>query len=135
MDAAFRRHDEMQVLLMSFRRLLAVLLLLWMPLQGIAAVTMPFCAHALSGHAGAIEAAGAADHGAQRSEHSAHHHSDEPHDGLACNDCGACNLACAPAIPATLYIALDLPPVAFPSNYFVSLRLFDPELPLPPPLA
>jgi hypothetical protein len=87
---------------------LVLLMSLWLPLQGIAAVVMPFCKHSLI--------AGTADlhqihKAAANSDHSAHHgqHHGQPSDdsqGLgkniasACDDCGHCNLSGACTLPA-----------------------------------
>jgi hypothetical protein len=91
------------------RRLVVCLLLLWLPLQGMAALTMPFCRHGQE-----PGAAAATEHAAQL--HTAHVHAGHRHDPgppaqpgaeqppaadhLACNECGACHLACAPAVPS-----------------------------------
>jgi hypothetical protein len=96
------------------RSLIAVLLILWLPLQGFAAVAMPFCKHAMHGtqttlshaHPAQQAVAGHAHHGTMvatengpttenGSPSSAHHQSSA---GLDCSDCGACHLACAPAV-------------------------------------
>ena len=121
------------------RRSIVFLLLLWLPLQGVAALTLPFCRHALD--AGAEQASvGPAD--AEHAHH-AHDHGtpavqsrpDNHQGGLSCNDCGACQLACAAvmlpapvlgtlaAVPGRLHAA---PPLAPPA--------FVPDQPYPPPL-
>jgi hypothetical protein len=104
------------------------LALLWLPLQAIAAVVMPFCVHGSSQ---------STMH--SNSEHDHHHdgsHSEPHHQpgGLQdCNDCGACNLACAPAVPASATL-LSAPPVTAPLHFhFTRAGLFIPEQPQPPP--
>ena len=118
-------------------RSIVFMLLLWLPLQGLAALTMPFCRHALD--AGAQQAA----HGQADAEHAHHDHgtpTDQPRPGdqqggLSCNDCGACHLACAavmlpaPVLGTLAAVAGRLhaaPPLAPPA--FVLDR------PYPPPL-
>jgi hypothetical protein len=124
-----------------FRRLVIGILLLWLPLQGLAAVTMPFCRHAQAGAA----ADAAQHHGAGEHAHHAHHqgHSSDgaQHEpaplptSMTCNDCGACHLACAAAmLPATALRAAAAvtgqpdaaPPLAPPAHV--------PDLLNPPPL-
>jgi hypothetical protein len=122
------------------RRLVISVLLLWLPLQAVAAVTMPFCRHTFdSGMTASQEPALAAQHA---------HHQHEPgapsgspssaadqHGGLTCNDCGSCHLACAPAVLSQLtsgqivplYTGLDLPPFLTPPAFVL-------DRPKPPPL-
>jgi hypothetical protein len=111
-----------------FRLPIIALLLLWLPLQAIAAVAMPFCAHASS--PAAMHANGNHDH-----------HPDEPHSGphqhagslQDCSGSGACNLACAPAVPVSATL-LSPPPVTVPPHFYIrSAGLFIPEQPQPPP--
>jgi hypothetical protein len=75
------------------RPLAILLLLIWLPLQGVAAAAVPFCDHQPP------PAAGPAD------QHAGHHdagHGTPDHTALsgACDDCGVCHLACAPAVPS-----------------------------------
>src|SRR5262245_16276050 len=101
------------IVLMMGRRLVLGLLLAWLPLQGFAAVAMPFCRHAL--HTPVDASAGHRHDGAAGgTEHRGHHGtaSDEaPSTGkpLTCNDCGACQLACAPAAPPAVGVAALAP--------------------------
>jgi len=92
-----------------------VFIALWLPLQGYGAVAMPFCEH---GPAMPDSSAAVSVHvGAQNGHHQGHtgvphdeadHHSassdnsTDKHAGLGCNDCGACQLACAPLIVSTV---------------------------------
>jgi hypothetical protein len=114
-------------------------LMLWLPLQAVAAVSMPFCAH---GTAGSTTLAPSEEH---------HHHAESgpasgPHAGHGdqhtaaadlqpCNNCGVCNLACAPAVPAAAVVISapfgDVQPQF--SRQFP--ELFIPEQPQPPPNA
>lgn len=123
------------------RRFIVFVLLLWLPLQGMAAVTMPFCRHA--GDSGATQPAHDDSHAAHHA-HAGHEDgvpadqvpSDDHGAGLMCNDCGACHLACAAALRSELAAAaLQLitgglqvrPPLAPPA--------FVLDQPSPPPLA
>jgi ferredoxin len=107
------------------RRLVVSFLLLWLPLQGLAAVTMPFCRHALDADTQpAAQPQAHAQHSHHAQEHGApvqeRHAADDP-GGLACNDCGACHLACAA-------VMLSEPPVH-------TLALAAARVNLPPPLS
>jgi len=99
------------------RALVSLLMMLWLPVQGVAAFAMPFCEHgfqplASTGVTAQPSVHGSAQHahhGEQSSSSSHQHHAADvgTHDrdgspnGLACNDCGACHLACSPAVPAS----------------------------------
>jgi hypothetical protein len=111
-------------------RLLPILFAaLWLPLQAVAALTMPFCTHAHGQASGQTPAA---------MEHPCHEgQSDRPagqHDGYACDQCGFCHLACAGMAPASLGATAPLPAgdrygriaVAFPPDHI-------PEPLQPPP--
>jgi hypothetical protein len=113
------------------------LLMLWLPVQAVAAVAMPFCPHG-----------GAADAGASSHEHhhpdsstpaSEHHGSrhsnpDTAAGGLQqCNNCGACNLACAPAVPASEVALSEVRVTVQPVFLATSFELFIPDQPQPPP--
>lgn len=119
------------------RSIIALLMMLWLPLQGFTAVAMPFCEHAMHGSAATESGADAhAGHG---------HHTGNPpttdahHIGggalFACNDCGVCHLACTPAAPSST------PGVDSDCTYAYSQRaparppLFIPEQPKHPPLS
>jgi hypothetical protein len=102
-----------------WRRFIVCLLLLWLPLQGLAALTMPFCRHAEQSSRSAATAHDVRVHDAHA--HAGHVHdpratlhagaADAPGAGtLACNDCGACHLACAPAVPSHGLDAAASPP-------------------------
>lgn len=85
-----------------FRLLPMLFAALWLPLQAVAAVTMPFCTH---GHQAPV-AAQSADGGA----HAEHCHDTLPetplplHDGSACDQCGFCHLACAAMAPGIVAV-------------------------------
>lgn len=131
------------------RKIVALFLLFWLPLQGIAAVDMPFCQHALPGashrHAG-VETGVTQQHGPQSDARASHHHSAmhstlatrAPNPSLAelgCNDCGACHLACAAMIPVSLPMMLGAPVSAPTPGPLQTLLEFTPQQPDPPPLA
>jgi ferredoxin len=134
-----------------WRSILSVLIALWLPLQGYAAVAMPFCQHSMA----------AASTHAGNSGHSQHHHGShvdrtrgEAQDnafqsaeagspqtaamgeasGLACNNCGACHLACAPAIVAIMSIPLLVADSVLESALADAPQRFYPEQPQRPPL-
>jgi len=99
-----------------WKNFIVVFIALWLPLQGYGAVAMPFCEH---GPAMPVLIAAESHHvdtqdGHQAHENAAHHdsasdhvstnlnHSADQQEGLGCNDCGACQLACTPLIVSTL---------------------------------
>ena len=130
-----------------WRSILSVLIALWLPLQGYGAITMPFCEHGLgaatnateSGHSGDYSMAhpshGAAAHGHHATAHTVHS-STATDEGstLACNNCGACHLACSPLLlsaPAAI-VAADTE--VFETNPSQSFLSFSPEQLQRPPL-
>jgi len=131
--------------MVRWKSILALALILWLPLQGIASVAMPFCRHAertdVSADLGPDAHAAHHATGAHR-EGSPHHHagSDGSHAAdygskLSCNDCGTCQLACAPAMAASLWRALASPATSQRIAIDPSALLtFVPEQPNPPPL-
>ena len=131
--------------MVRWKSILALALVLWLPLQGIASVAMPFCRHAESADAATSVGsdAHAADHAsAVHLGDSQHHHphGDDPKGvdygfALSCNDCGACHLACAPAMTSALWGALALPPALQRISVDPPPPLaFVPEQPKRPPL-
>lgn len=81
------------------RKVIILFLVFWLPLQGVAALAMPFCEHM---------AAGVAHEHAQvqHDGHDAHHgggdgnaaHGDDANQA-PCDQCGLCHIACAQAVP------------------------------------
>jgi hypothetical protein len=78
------------------------LLMLWLPLQAIAAVSMPFCAHSATGSPALAPSKAHHHHGEVRPASDPHAGHGDQHTAAAdlqpCNNCGACNLASAPAV-------------------------------------
>jgi hypothetical protein len=113
------------------RSLVILLMALWLPLQAVVAVAMPFC-----------QDVPAPAHSAPSHDHHGGHHGEggDAADGndvfpLKCNDCGPCHLACAPMVGVAASIAVlsvsqhlcAQPPAVPPA------RILD--QPHPPPLA
>lgn len=100
---------------MSFRRLLAVLLMLWLPIQTASAVIMPFCKHALRSHGGLLVQQVDAHAPTVDAERCAAHAGDQQsstaaHGNLAsCDQCELCHLACAG------FLASSVAPLAAPA--------------------
>ena len=97
--------------MIRWRALLVLLMSLWLPLQGVAAVVMPFCQHSLAaGQADETPAGHAGAHG-DTMDHSAHQamsaqQTDSVQNLLtACDDCGHCNLSCASTLPSAALLA------------------------------
>jgi hypothetical protein len=105
-SAGFTYNSEMTG---RWKKWIVVVIALWLPLQGYGAVAMPFCKH---GPAMPVSLAAVPSHADAQDGHEGHvgvpHHDHEAdrqpagstdgHAGLGCNDCGACQLACAPLI-------------------------------------
>ncbi|HTT40521.1 MAG TPA: hypothetical protein VMH32_22935 [Burkholderiales bacterium] len=126
------------------RTIVTAFLALWLPLQGTAAVAMPFCDHTLGGNTQAMPQPDRSHHqGSASGALATHEHgAAAAHDGrtgpasanLACNDCGVCHLACAPAAPAAGFV-FAMPVLSAPLATDVALLApFEPEQPQPPPL-
>jgi len=117
------------------RSTIALLMILWLPLHGFAAVAMPFCQHAnASGNAAEPHAQhGGHDHhqAATASPTGAQHASSGL---LACNDCGACHLACTPAAPSSALAVDSGATYAYSERSAALPPLFIPEQPHHPPL-
>lgn len=125
--------------------MLVLLMSLWLPLQGVAAVIMPFCKHSLgnSGQSSAVHHAALDDHsGHSDHEQGGHHghdaqqaHGDSGSMLTACDDCGHCHLSCAftlpsPALPNTAEISFATPQtVAVLPRGIVPFLLNRPPLP------
>ena len=130
-----------------WRSILSVLIALWLPVQGYGAITMPFCEHGLGVAANATKSGHSWDHSVAHPGHGAavqdHHtadhsvHSNTATDKgstLACNNCGACHLACSPLLlsgPAVFALAEA---AVFETKPAQSFRSFSPEQLQRPPL-
>ena len=118
------------------RASIALLMMFWLLLQGFAAVAMPFCDHV-------THRAATADAHAHHSMHHAHAgHGMQDHQlppegsaTLDCDNCGACNLACTPVVPAHSAAHQVLAAYAYNDRVPALRRLFIPEQPLHPPLS
>ena len=83
-----------------YRNLILAFIMLWLPLQGFAATTMPFCEHndqpAQHSHHDMMG-------GAAHEDHQAHHHDQHPSKSdLPCDKCGMCHMCSAMALPIVL---------------------------------
>jgi hypothetical protein len=122
------------------RAMTALLMILWLPLQGFAAVAMPFCQHAMQGRTAGTAVAD------PHARHAAHQHhqptsakdAQPPHDSgalFACNDCGVCHLACTPAAPLSVLCMNSDATYAYSERIPALPPLFIPEQLHRPPLA
>ena len=132
-----------------WKTVIAVLISLWLPVQGYGAIAMPFCQQHGMAAAGPVHSGQYQEHHAGHSAHKAHHHSpsDQPGishaehagsdvtSGLACNDCGTCHLACAPAISAIAPVVVLTGGAVLESSPADSPRFFYPEQLQRPPLS
>jgi hypothetical protein len=126
----------------TLRPLIALLIMLWLPLQAVAAVAMPFCRHAMADPGATanlsadVNALHAAHSAGQHPQHGGAHAPADGDHGLSCNDCGACHLACAPMLAPT---PVALPPDEIPTRLMIAEpdkpRGFLSEQRTPPPLA
>ena len=132
-----------------WKKLVIVFIALWLPLQGYGAVAMPFCAHgpsmpdssaSVSAHTDSDDREDVAhvtdgihDHAVSQ-DSSSSDKSSHKHAGLGCNDCGPCQLACAPLIFSTVpHFASNGSPVYDPTP-IASLTSVSPEQLQRPPL-
>jgi hypothetical protein len=109
------------------RSLALLLLLIWLPFQGVAAAAMPFCKHQQVPAGLADQHAGHHDPGHEMADHGA-----APG---GCDDCGVCQLACAPAVPSQSTLAAITPDTEHVAFECGALPPFVPDLLHPPPLA
>lgn len=117
------------------RQIFAILLMLWFPVQGWAALAMPICMHASSHHAVAQQDAGLAASVADK--HHAHHAPESPAQTVdgQCDHCAACHLSHTPTLtPQTLVLSFVVPAQRAESCLVFYYQLF-PEQPQRPPLA
>ena len=131
-----------------WKKLVIFFIALWLPLQGYGAVAMPFCDHgpsmpdssaAASAHAEAHDRIQgqvanpnhdhATDHDSFRSDKSS-----QKHAGLGCNDCGPCQLACAPLIFSTAPHSSSAGSPVYDPLPIASLISFSPEQLQRPPV-
>ena len=127
-----------------WRSILSVLIALWLPLQGYAAVAMPFCQHSMaaaSAHSGnpdhsvAHPGHGTAAHGDQAADHSGHSNTvTDKGSTLACNNCGACHLACSPLLLSAPVVFAVAETAVFETKFLQSFLSFSPEQLQRPPL-
>ena len=139
--------------IMGWKKIVIVFIALWLPLQGYGAVAMPFCDHgpSMPDSSAAVFAHSDAHDGSQghvakpahdhaNHDHATSHDSSRPdkssqkHAGLGCNDCGPCQLACAPLIFSTApHLSSAGSPVYDPLP-IASLISFSPEQLQRPPV-
>jgi hypothetical protein len=105
-----------------WRNAILILLMLWLPLQGVAATLVPLCEKASQA---------SVEH-----DHQAHHHEHEGHPAknpLPCDQCDPCHMCCAMAIPATAIQFSQHTGSEFPAATPTLPTLFIPEQPQRPP--
>ena len=121
-------------------------MILWLPLQGYAALAMPFCKHGFhvsaSEHATAQspvhihrEAQNASDSHRHHATHAGLHHHGGSEGSLTCNDCGVCHLACSPVAPTSPSVGESVGTQSFTQFSPTFPPPFVPEQRTPPPLA
>lgn len=114
-------------------RLLLAFMLVWLPLQGYAIETMPFCLH--QHEEGAMQTASGEHAGCHGQEAPPHHDKSNAKSGAACDDCFSCHLIVQPAlIVVPLALGVDSNR-SFQHPLKNSFSLFFPEQPQRPPLA
>lgn len=110
----------------SIKILVALLLLTTLPLQGYAAVAMPFCQHS------AAKSAQALDH-SQHKDHAAAH-SDSQAANPGCDDCAYCQACASPVLPTIQRDSTATRGPAYHARGVVRFIGFTPEQPHRPPL-
>lgn len=118
---------------MLLRRLLVVLLMLWLPIQTASAVIMPFCAHALGAQVPQLESATSAE--AHCALHDALDGSSALHDDANCDQCALCHLACAGFMPVSLVPTGSAAASSVATGRLLHLHSVIPDLDVRPPIA
>jgi len=132
-----------------WKTVLVALISLWLPVQGYGAIAMPFCQQYGMAASGSMHVEPSQEHHGSHSGHMTHE--DSPNDatgiahaehagsdvtaGLACNNCGACHLACAPAITAIAPVAVLIGAFVLEPSPADSPHFFYPEQLQRPPLS
>lgn len=126
---------------MPLRRFIAVLLILWLPIQTAGAAVMPFCKHLPRG----AEHARVAEHASERVAASpcdghVHDKSDvlaDDSNKLPCDQCDLCRLACAGFMPASIALphgpAVSVAVGEVPQSFRSAVAVLADRPPLPTP--
>jgi hypothetical protein len=104
----------------------ALLLLTTLPLQGYAAVAMPFCQHSAAKNAQASDT--------QHKDHSAAHSGSQAADP-GCDDCAYCQACASPVLPTIQRESTTTRDPAYHGRGVAHFLGFTPEQPYRPPLA
>lgn len=126
---------EAESMMQGWRKAIVWLVLLWLPVQGMAAGFMPFACHQ-------HKTGGAAVHHEQH-HHDAHAHhvheqtaaDEDPTHVLACDSCNLCQLCGAAALPAAVLKNPSPSNAGVADNLAPRLQSFIPTLPQRPPRA
>lgn len=115
---------------------------LWLPLQGVAGIVMPFCKHSLA--ANGAQPTGLHMAGHQNMDTMNRHHAHpgsslQQHEGTemltaACDDCGHCHLSTALTLPAAALHANSVQISVFPRSIVPALAGIIPHPLNRPPL-
>ena len=113
------------------KNLVLAIVVFSLPLQGLMAATMPFCAHMTK-----VAQLQSEHVHYDAQNHAQHEHGKNPGStGLACDNCGSCEVCMSPALSGAVTTAtLAVAPSPQPRPAF-KLSLFFPELFQRPPLA
>lgn len=108
------------------RNLIIFSIMLWLPLQGVAAAAMPVCQNS-------------ADHQPAQIEHPAHHNCDQP-DGqpvqkASCDNCALCHLCGTSTVADSLTRLQPYGGAVYAPLTDIAVKSFIPEQPQRPPLA
>lgn len=128
------------------KTLIVLILSLWLPVQGMAAVVMPFCKHSMVAGESMMHEAhrppvqGANDHHGHSAEHA--HAMPSGNDDAAgggatlnaCDDCGQCALSAASALPVAGLPAATIVATAPPDSFLPALAGIVPHRLNRPPL-
>jgi phosphohistidine phosphatase len=135
-----RPRGEILPRMVRWKLALALLMSLSLPLQGLAAIVMPFCKHSLS-HPQPVVQVNLGEH-AGHHDHSSHAgHGDDRHAEdasspllSACDDCGHCHLSGAFSLPSLAFPDTEVVSFAVPLRSVQVPRGFIPDRLHPPPL-
>ena len=123
-------------MMLSGRKLLLVLIMLWLPLQGVLAAVVPLCLH--ENNAATLALADASASSAQAACHEMHGAMDVDQNttasNLPCDNCAPCHAGCNAPIPSIAATIIPDSTSSYATSLNTRITLFVPAQPQRPPL-
>jgi len=120
-------------MMLSGRKLLLVLIMLWLPLQGALAAVMPQCMH--ENNASALPDTPATPHQAACHEMNGVMDADKnAASSMPCDNCAPCHAGCNAPVPSAFSTAIPDSDSSFAASLNSRVTQFVPEQPQRPPL-